>query len=407
MLWLIFALLTLAILAILLYPLLKGGTSEAAPRVDYDIVVYRNQLAEIDQEIERGLLSEEQAEAARAEVYRRMLAAEDAELKMPFKLLHGDNRTARIAAVAVIAVVLPLGAGLLYAALGSPELAGKPYAWRQTHDPDFVVGSTADKLAAILQDNPSAGGYKRLAEMYFNARNYAQAAVADRRAIELGDNDAVTWSELGEAIVMTSDGAVVPEAMMAFTNSLAINPQGERSRFYIGLAEAQIGNLKQAVAIWRDLEKSSPPDAPWLTMLREHIDAFAKQGGFDPASVPPSPPSASALQAANNAMTKALHLAVPPGAPPAIPGNAAPPAPGNDRDTMITAMVQRLADRLKTTPNDEAGWVQLARSYNVMGKQDMARDAIAHALRLKPDDADAKMIQADIEKSAAAKTNPE
>jgi len=407
MLWLIFVALTLAILAILLYPLLKGGTSEAAPRVDYDIVVYRNQLAEIDQEIERGLLSEEQAEAARAEIYRRMLAAEDAELKMPFKLLHGDNRAARIAAVAVIAIVLPLGAGLLYAALGSPELPGKPYAWRQTHDPDFIVGSTADKLAAILQDNPSQGGYKRLAEMYFTAHNYAQAAIADRRAIELGDNDAVTWSELGEAIVMTSDGAVVPEAMMAFTNSLAINPQGERSRFYIGLAEAQIGNVKQAVAIWRDLEKSSPPDAPWLTMLREHIDAFAKQGGFDPASVPPSPPSAGALQAANNAMTKALHLTVPPGAPAAIPGNAAPPTPGNNRDTMITAMVQRLADRLKTTPNDEAGWVELARSYNVMGKQDLARDAIAHALRLKPDDADAKTIQADIEKSAAAMTKPE
>ena len=243
--------------------------------------------------------------------------------------------------------------------------------------------------------------------MYFNARNYAQAAVADRRAIELGDSDAVTWSELGEAIVMTSDGEVVPEAMEAFTNSLAINPQGERSRFYIGLAEAQIGNLKQAVAIWRDLEKTSPPDAPWLGMLRDHIDAFAKQGGFDPASVPPSPPSASALQAANNAMTKALHLAVPPGAPAAIPADAAPPTPGNDRDTMITAMVQRLADRMKTTPNDEAGWVQLARSYNVMGEQDKARDAIDHAIRLKPDDADAQAIRAEIERGSAAKAKPD
>ena len=92
---------------------------------------------------------------------------------------------------------------------------------------------------------------------------------------------------------MTSGGAVVPEALLAFTNSLGKDPHGERSRFYIGLAEAQIGNLKQAVAIWRDLEKSSDPDAPWLPMLREHIAAFAKQGGFDPASVPPSPPSAS------------------------------------------------------------------------------------------------------------------
>ena len=138
-------------------------------------------------------------------------------------------------------------------------------------------------------------------------------------------------------------------------------------------------------------------------MLREHIAAFAKQGGFDPASMPPSPPSASALHAANNAMTKALHLAAPAGAPPAIPGNAAPPTPGIGRDTMIPAMVQRLADRMKTTPNDEAGWVQLARSYNVMGEPDKARDAIAHAIHLKPGDADAQAIKAEIEKASAAK----
>ena len=99
----------------------------------------------------------------------------------------------------------------------------------------------------------------------------------------------------------------MPEAMMAFTNSLSIDSHSERSRFYIGLAESQIGNLKQAVAIWRDLEKDSAPSAPWLPMLREHIAAFSKEGGFDPASVPPSPPSAGTMNAAITAMTKALH----------------------------------------------------------------------------------------------------
>ena len=78
MLWLIFAILTVAIIAILLFPLLKRVPDEPSLRVDYDIVVYRNQLAEIEQEIERGLLTETQADAARAEIYRRMLAAEDA-----------------------------------------------------------------------------------------------------------------------------------------------------------------------------------------------------------------------------------------------------------------------------------------------------------------------------------------
>ena len=106
---------------------------------------------------------------------------------------------------------------------------------------------------------------------------------------------------------MMNGGAVAPEALQAFTNALSIDAHSERARFYIGLAEAQIGNLKQAVAIWRDLEQGSDPDAPWLPMLREHIAAFSKEGGFDPASVPPAPPSTATLNAAIEAMTNNHH----------------------------------------------------------------------------------------------------
>jgi cytochrome c-type biogenesis protein CcmH len=403
MLWLIFAILTVVVIAVLLLPFLKRVPDEAPLRVDYDIVVYRNQLAEIDQEIERGLLTEGQADAARAEVHRRMLAAEDAELKMPFKHKRGDSRYARIGAIVAIALIVPIGAAIMYGVLGNPQLPGKPYAWRLKNDPDFVVATTADKLSALLQASPSAAGYKRLAEMYFDTRNYAEAAAADRRAIELGANDAVTWSELGEAIVMTSDGAVMPEAMTAFTNSLAIEPKGERSRFYIGLAEAQIGNLKQAVAIWKDLEKDSPPDAPWLPMLRDHITAFSKNGGFDPASISAAPPSANTLNVANNAMTKALHQTTPKSAEPAaLPANASPPVAGDDKNTMINAMVQRLADRMATTPNDVPGWVRLAHAYNVLGDNVKARAAIDHAVRLKPNDENVLVTLGETQKGAAA-----
>jgi len=115
----------------------------------------------------------------------------------------------------------------------------------------------------------------------------------------------------GQIFGFSSASMLVPEALMAFTNALGVDSRSERARFYIGLAESQIGNLKQAVAIWRELEKTSPSDAPWLPMLREHIAVFSKQGGFDPASVPPSPPSARAMNVeitAMNASTLAKGL---------------------------------------------------------------------------------------------------
>ncbi len=401
MLWLIFAALTVAVVVILLIPLLRGASPEAPPRAEYDIVVYRDQLAEIEQEIEGGLLTEAQADAARAEVHRRMLAAEDAELKTPLKPGRAGNRYARIAAIVAIAIILPVGTAIFYGKVGSPQLPGKPYAWRLKNDPDFVAAASAEKLAALLQSNPSASGYKHLADLYFFARNYEQAAAADRRAIALDASDAAIWSELGEAVVMTNGGAVVPEAMLAFTKALIIEPKNARARFYIGLSESQIGNLKQAVAIWRDLEKDTAPDAPWLPMVREHIAIFSKEGGFDPASVPPSPPSADTMKAAIEAMASALNGQGGQNAPAAPPSDAAPPANGAAGDTMIRGMVQKLADRMEKNPSDATGWQRLAHSYIVLGERDKARAAIDHAVRLKPADVGVQLTLAEVQKAAA------
>jgi cytochrome c-type biogenesis protein CcmH len=394
MLWLIFALLTLAAVAILLVPLWRGASQEPPARIDYDIVVYKSQLKEIDQEIEQGLLTAAEAEAARAEVHRRMLAAEDAELAHR-KRTAGASRIARFGAIAAVAVVVPVGGALLYSALGSPNLPGEPYAWRMKNDPAFVEASTADKLALMLQQNPNVAGYKRLADMYFEARDFAKAAEADHKALELGASDAETWSEFGEAVVMASGGAVVPQALSAFAKALTVDAHDNRSRFYVALGEAQIGNYRQAVAIWRDMEQGAPPDASWLGIVRQNITEFAKAGGFDPASVPPAPASVEQLNAANSAMIAAMHqMAGVQG-----PAPATPPA-GNQGD-MIHAMVARLAARLQTTPNDVEGWQRLAHAYNVLGENDKARAAIAHAVRLKPSDVGVQLSLAEIEKAAA------
>ncbi len=401
MLWLVFAILTFVVLAVLISPLLIRKSGEAMARVEYDIVVYRDQLGEIAQEVERGLLSESQAEAARTEIHRRMLAAEDADLKIaPAR----KDRRLQLAVIAAIVIMVPAGAGTVYGFLGSPKLPGKPYASRMTNDAQFVALSAADKLKAQLQASPTADGYKNLASMYFSAHNYPEAASAYRRAIDLGSTDAATWSALGESVVMANNGSVVPEAMAAFTHALNADSRSERSRFYMGLAEEQIGNLKKAVAIWRDLEKSSDPGAPWMGMVREHITFFSKQGGFDPASVAPSPPDPGAMTAAISAMGSALQNKTGAGTMPPAPAAAAPAdaaAPGAAQDMTIQGMVAKLAGEMEKNPGDADGWRRLANAYNVLGEQDKARQAIDHAVRLQPGNVAILLMLAKIQKADA------
>ncbi|MDE2184086.1 MAG: c-type cytochrome biogenesis protein CcmI [Alphaproteobacteria bacterium] len=290
MIWLVFALLVSGVLAALLYPLLKPGPAPTA--ADFDAVVYRSQLAEVEQDVERGYISPDLADAARTEIQRRLLSA-DRQIAAP-----SSNRRARIVAAATITVVVPLGTWLLYSAHGDPGLPGQPYAYRLKHDPAVMAAVATAKLAVELRAQPSGIGYMQLGAMYAAARDYAGAADAFEHAVSLGQENSTAWSDLGEAIVLANGGAVVPQALKAFVHSLSLDHLEPRARFYIGLAQAQIGNDRQAVAIWRDLERDSLMNAPWLPLLEREIGAAAARGKFDPRSVPPVAPDLNALNAA-------------------------------------------------------------------------------------------------------------
>lgn len=298
MLWLAFALITLATLAVLLRPFVQKP-APLGDRAGYDLAVYRAQLAELEADTGRGLIAPESATAARTEIQRRMLAATPAPAP-------SDDRKSRQTAALVIAAILPVAAGLLYTAYGRPDLPGAPYAERLAHDPAVILADAGAKMETALAAKPSAAGYRRLAEFYLRANDPEHAGGAQKRAMQLGADSATDWADLGEIAVITAQGAVGPDALAAFAQALKREPREPRARFYVGLAEAEIGQARRAVAIWRDLERDSKPDAPWLPELRRQIAAVSKAGEFDPATIPPEAPSPAMLDAALAAMAKAM-----------------------------------------------------------------------------------------------------
>jgi cytochrome c-type biogenesis protein CcmH len=297
MIWLVLIGMLAMAIAAMIYPFARRTVILPSARIEYDIAVYRNQLAEIEQDVERGLMSAEQAGAARTEIHRRMLAAEDAEFKQTKPPALNDVQGARWIGIAAVVVVLGLGSIVMYMALGSPFLPGKPYADRQKTDPDFIKAAEAEKLAAQLEKSPNAEAYFHLAQLYIDTSQYEKAVAAYRRDLELGENDPAIWSGLGESLVMANDGMVTPESVICFVKTLKQDPGDPRARFYIGLAEAQIGNARKAVAIWRDLEQTNMSDTFWRHQLHQHTAALAKQGGFKVEDVTPEPPSPTLLDA--------------------------------------------------------------------------------------------------------------
>ena len=129
MLWFVMALMTAAAIFAVLWPLAR----RTPLRTGSDVAVYRDQLDEIERDRAAGLIGEREAEAARVEVSRRLLAAADAVAPPLSPERVGWRR--RAAALTAL-ILLPLGAASFYLMLGSPDLTGQPQAARRDISPE-------------------------------------------------------------------------------------------------------------------------------------------------------------------------------------------------------------------------------------------------------------------------------
>ncbi|MFQ6159148.1 c-type cytochrome biogenesis protein CcmI [Sinorhizobium meliloti] len=354
--WILVAILTAAVAAVLLLPLMRAA--EPLPsRHSHDIEVYRDQLGELARDREAGLIGSEEAELARAEIARRMLAASAADQavaeRTPTRLL--SNRLAQ----AFIFLCLPTVGLCLYLTTGSPGVPAQPLAARLA-DPGDDVNILIAKAENHLALNPQDGaGWDLLAPIYMRHGRVDDAVAAYDRAIRLLGPTPARMGGYAEALVAQAGGLVTSEAQNALQKALALDPDDPRSAFYLALGLKQEGKHTDALAAFRKLAERSPADAPWLSLVNQHIAELA---------------------------------AAPAGPGPAAPGN---PAPGDiaaaeemnagDRQAMIRGMVDSLASRLKEDPANLEGWMRLIRSYVVLDQRDRAKIALHDGLRAFPE----------------------
>src|SRR5882757_8950366 len=79
-LWFVFALMTVAAIFAVLWPLSRDAQPQ---REGNEANVYKDQLAEIDRDVAAGTIGPAEAEAARVEIGRRLLAAVDGQRDLP------------------------------------------------------------------------------------------------------------------------------------------------------------------------------------------------------------------------------------------------------------------------------------------------------------------------------------
>lgn len=355
MLWLVLALMTAAAMFAVLWPLARSQ------RVDgnaSDVVIYRDQLHEIERDRASGTIGTAEADAARVEVSRRLLAAADAQAP-PAADPALRLRHRRWTAVAAF-VVIPLGAICVYLVLGSPNLPGQPLAQRfaAPADANSVAGLIA-RVETHLERNPDDGrGWDVVAPIYMRLGRFDDAIRAYRSALKLEGETADRQASLGEALAGAAGGVITTDAKGAFERALVLDKSNPRAQFYLGLAAEQDGRASEAVDRWQSLIAHAPADAPWLAYVREAL-----------ARVEPSRAQTQGSGAPAGSGPSAQDVA------------SAAEMPPSERDQMVRGMVERLAARLSADGSDVEGWLRLMRAYVVLGELGKARAAAADARR--------------------------
>ncbi|MBY3134989.1 c-type cytochrome biogenesis protein CcmI [Rhizobium laguerreae] len=371
--WILVAVLTAALAVILLYPLLRGAKAAENIRAG-EAAVYRDQLRELDRDLNGGLITPEEADYARAEIGRRLIAVsadEPAETPKPAR----HHRVAE----AFILLVLPVLGLCLYLTTGRPDLPSQPLEAR-LENPGNDVAVLITKAERHLAEKPDDGkGWDVLAPIYFRTMRVNDAQVAYRNAIRLLGPSPVRLDGLAETLMAVSDGVVTEEARQVLEQSLTLEPDNPRARFYIALSMEQAGRPNEARQAFEALAKQSPADAPWLPLVNEHI---AMNGGTKSGADPAAPGANPAAPGADPAA---------PGGDPAAPGNptqqdvaAAETMSAGDRQQMIRSMVESLDAKLNEDPNNFEGWMRLVRSYAVLNDKDRAAGALKRGLAAFP-----------------------
>ena len=349
-LWFVFALMTAAAIFAVLWPLGRAGRPQSGGN---EMVVYKDQLAEIDRDVAAGLIRSTEAEAARVEISRRLLAAADGQRDPPA----ASNIKWRRSTAVMGLVGLPILAAAFYLSLGSPRLGDFPPAQRSpAPDAAQPLGNLVAQVEAHLEKDPADGrGWSVLAPVLARLGRYDEAVRAYRNSITHGGDSAERRADLGEAIVAASGGVVTAEAKAEFERAVALDPAEAKASYFLGLAAAQDGCASDAASIWRAMLAKAPPDAPWRPLV---LAALARAGG---SAVPRLP---------DGAVTAAKDMNE------------------TDRNGMVRGMVERLAGRLKQNGDDVEGWLRLVRAYMVLGDRDKARSALADARRAVANDAE-------------------
>ncbi len=357
MFWIVVAIMIVCATGLAILPLLRREKDASASDITEfggDVAVFKDQLAEIDRDLTRGVLNESDAGSARSEISRRLIEASGKAKTVSDPTTSSNNRNLfRNSALIFAGLCVPAIAAVMYVNIGNPNLADQPLLARleaqQENNTDNKILDLVERVETHLSTNSDDDdGWEVVAPVYQRLGRHDDAVRAYENLVRLRGESEDRLSNLGEAIVLSQEGVVTQRAETLFQRAFALDKTAVRPRFFLALGLNQESKFREAASAWEALLEDATPQSAWAPGALDQLNMARSELGLPPAEP-------------DNQAAAIMNLSQ------------------QEQQEMISTMVAGLAERLEEDPGNMADWQRLIRSYTVLGQPDQAVAALKKA----------------------------
>lgn len=310
--WIFTAGLIVLAMAFIVLPLLRTRYKTGINADELNLSVFKQQLAELDSDLEAGILDQERYDAAKKDLEKELLSDITGE---PSNRAVAPAKGSRW--MALSALLVPLVALFAYQLLGSPDiiqrLAETPTASDSggNSQPKHAQATGMEgmppleelvgKLAAKLEQQPdNPQGWVMLGRSYMALNDYPKAIEAFDRAMQLDPANVAMLLAYAEAIAGNSGNNFTGQAGTLIDKAFSLEPENPNVLWMSGIVAYQRGDFQSALDRWEKVQAMLTPQSNELESVNSAIDDARKQLGLPPSETPL--PKIAQAQAATSPM---------------------------------------------------------------------------------------------------------
>jgi cytochrome c-type biogenesis protein CcmH len=286
--WILVTGMMLLALAFVLPPLFRKTPRSSVDRDQLNIEVIRQQLAELDTDLNNGKLDQSAYAAARNDLEKELLYDLSDNDKTSVQKPGKGGRWASV----LLVVSIPVVTLLVYQQIGASKLIPLLQAENTNQNPSANTGAPRHaslpelvaKLLAKLEAEPNnPEGWLLLARSYMAMGRYADAAKTYEQLRQLAGDHPKILVSYADALAMVHNGQLAGKPIELINKALAIEPNEPQGLWLAGMAAEQQGEYDTALNYWRRLEPMLKGDPTSQQEIAQLIAQAERKAGHIPA----------------------------------------------------------------------------------------------------------------------------